>query len=206
MRIPNVLSVHRVGCRTQRYRNCKKNVRKTEGMSALRTARVSRLSLSSAFCPWERERARKCRSYNFSTKLNEGTFGVVFKGKLEDGSKLPEGDDGTRALKKLKADKHPGFPVTALREIMIMQQLVDPSTSQRHPNIGVLQGVVVDPESLSDLDKGAGVSMVMDYMNHDLAGEQSSPARGPLVALGVGGREAGRGLFFSRRLASQNLC
>ena len=48
----------------------------------------------------------------------------------------------------------------ALREIIIMQQLVDASTSLRHSNIGVLQEVVVDPESLSDLDKGGGVSMV----------------------------------------------
>ena len=99
------------------------------------------------------------RAYVTSAKLNEGTFGCVYKGRLVDPSKLAAGDDGTRALKKLKADKHPGFPVTALREIIIMQQLVDPSTSYRHPNIGVLQEVVVDPESLSDLDKGGGVSM-----------------------------------------------
>ena len=159
------------------------------------------------FCPWLR--ARECRSYHFSTKLNEGTYGFVFKGRLDDNAKLPEGDDGTRALKKLKADRFPrdhdyadksrGFPVTALREIMIMQQLVDPSTSQRHPNIGVLQGVVVDPESLSDLDKGAGVSMVMDYMNHDLAGEKSSTApksAGGFGACVVGGRwgEVGGGV------------
>lgn len=59
------------------------------------------------------------RSYTSSSKLNEGTFGVVYKGKVVDDSRLPEGDDGTRALKKLKADRHrvtnavnPGFPVT----------------------------------------------------------------------------------------------
>jgi hypothetical protein len=86
--------------------------------------------------------------YKEGASLNEGTFGVVFKATLKDKRALSRGDDGTRALKRLKPAKQPGFPVTALREIVIMKQLV-PDADSPHPNIGVLREVVMDPGALT---------------------------------------------------------
>lgn len=93
-----------------------------------------------------------CRSvfeYEKLNKINEGTYGVVFKAKDKETGEIV-------ALKKVKmAAETEGFPVMSLREINILMSL-------HHPAIVEVKEVVTD-----DLD---GVFMVMEYMEHDLKG------------------------------------
>ncbi|KAM7483444.1 hypothetical protein LguiB_008027 [Lonicera macranthoides] len=93
-----------------------------------------------------------CRSvfeYEKLNKINEGTYGVVFKAMDKETGEIV-------ALKKVKmAAETEGFPVTSLREINILMSL-------QHPAIVEVKEVVTD-----DLD---GVFMVMEYMEHDLKG------------------------------------
>ncbi|XP_015954470.1 cyclin-dependent kinase G-2 [Arachis duranensis] len=93
-----------------------------------------------------------CRSvfeFEMIKKINEGTYGVVYKAKDKKTGEIV-------ALKKVKMniDKE-GFPLTSLREMNIL-------LSFNHPSIVDVKEVVVD-----DFD---GVFMVMEYMEHDLKG------------------------------------
>lgn len=76
---------------------------------------------------------KSCRSVENYERLNhieEGTYGVVFKGR-----DLVTGE--VYALKKLKADKNQqGFPITSLREIHTLQQIT-------HPNVVGIKELVV---------------------------------------------------------------
>ncbi|KAF6148953.1 hypothetical protein GIB67_026698 [Kingdonia uniflora] len=92
-----------------------------------------------------------CRSvYDFErlNKIDEGTYGVVFKAKDKMTGEIV-------ALKKVKmAKEREGFPLTALREINILLSL-------HHPSIVDVKEVVMGP----DMDD---IFMVMEYMEHDL--------------------------------------
>jgi cell division cycle 2-like protein len=94
-----------------------------------------------------------CRSvdeFERLNKINEGTYGVVFRAKDKKTGEIV-------ALKKVKMEKEKeGFPLTSLREINIL-------LSFHHPFIVDVKEVVVG----SSLDS---IFMVMEYMEHDLKG------------------------------------
>ncbi|KDD75737.1 protein kinase [Helicosporidium sp. ATCC 50920] len=97
--------------------------------------------------PWA-----ECRSvhlYERLSRINEGTYGVVYKARERASGDLC-------ALKRVKLDREKdGFPLTSLREMSILLRL-------RHPNLVRVREVVVG-------DSLDAVFMVMDYAEHDLA-------------------------------------
>ncbi|KAI3634759.1 hypothetical protein MIR68_007140 [Amoeboaphelidium protococcarum] len=85
--------------------------------------------------------------YERVAQVGEGTYGKVYKAKDRDGQYV--------ALKRIRLEtEKEGFPVTAMREIKLLQKF-------DHPNILSLR------EMLSSRD---GVFMVIDYMKYDLTG------------------------------------
>lgn len=93
--------------------------------------------------------------------IGSGTYGTVYKAKhigskeYEKKLNIPE----FVALKKIKTEEEKqGFPITALREIMVMKRF-------EHKNIlGLLEIVVSD-----DISKMRDAYLVFEYMEHDLA-------------------------------------
>jgi CTD kinase subunit alpha len=86
--------------------------------------------------------------------IGAGTYGKVFKGLNVYTKKLV-------ALKKIKMEgERDGFPVTAVREIKLLQSL-------RHPNIVNLQEVMVEKNDCF---------MVFEYLSHDLTGLLNHPS------------------------------
>ncbi|CAO3656037.1 unnamed protein product [Mucor hiemalis] len=86
-------------------------------------------------------------------QVGEGTYGKVYKARNGKTGKL-------MALKRIrmKAEKD-GFPITAMREIKLLQKL-------KHDRIVQLQEIMVA--------KGS-VYMVLEYMDHDLSGILGHP-------------------------------
>ena len=96
-----------------------------------------------------------CRSvyeFEYLKKINEGTYGVVYKAKDRKTGEIV-------ALKKVKmgVEKGDGFPLSSLREINILM-------SFNHPSVVGVKEVVMDED---DFDS---VFMVMEYMESDLKG------------------------------------
>uniref|UniRef100_A0A1I8B7Y7 cyclin-dependent kinase n=1 Tax=Meloidogyne hapla TaxID=6305 RepID=A0A1I8B7Y7_MELHA len=93
-----------------------------------------------------------CRSvveFECLNKINEGTFGVVYRAKEKRTDKIV-------ALKRLKMEKeHQGFPITSLREINMLLKCGN------HPNVLNVSEVVVG----SSMDK---IYLVMEYLEHDI--------------------------------------
>ncbi|KAE9610126.1 hypothetical protein Lal_00006352 [Lupinus albus] len=93
---------------------------------------------------------QSCRSiceYEMIKKINEGTYGVVYKARDKKTGEVV-------AIKKVKMNiSRDGFPLSALREMNIL-------LSFDHPSIVDVKEVAVD-----DYD---GTFMVMEYMEHDL--------------------------------------
>ena len=97
--------------------------------------------------------------------IGEGTFGMVFKaeyiGDLDYAEKI--GIPKYVALKKIKMeDSKEGFPITALREIMIMKKC-------NHENLLQILEIVTS-KSLIKSQKKQNVFLVFEYMEHDLSG------------------------------------
>ena len=71
-------------------------------------------------------------SFDDLTVIGEGTYGKVFKARLATNSKNSSKQDQNadlRALKLLKlSEEQEGFPITSLREILILKNL-------RHKNV-----------------------------------------------------------------------
>lgn len=85
--------------------------------------------------------------------IGSGTYGKVFKGLNAYTKKLV-------ALKKIRMEgERDGFPVTAVREIKLLQSL-------KHPNIVNLQEVMVEKDDCF---------MVFEYLSHDLTGLLNHP-------------------------------
>ena len=99
----------------------------------------------------------------YNDPIGSGTYGTVFKAR-HIGSKEYAKEFGipdTVALKKIKTEKETqGFPITALREIMVMQTF-------DHKNILKLLEVIVDEPKKEKSDK-RNVYLVFEYMEHDL--------------------------------------
>ena len=95
--------------------------------------------------------------------IGEGTFGTVFKAYYKGPKEYAEkiGIPEIVALKKIKTENEKqGFPITALREIMIMKRLC-------HKNILQLLEVVTSKLTKSNnFEKNA--YLVFEYMEHDL--------------------------------------
>lgn len=86
--------------------------------------------------------------------VGSGTYGKVFKG-------LNVYTKGLVALKRIRMEgERDGFPVTAVREIKLLQSL-------RHINIVNLQEVMVEKNDCF---------MVFEYMSHDLTGLLNHPS------------------------------
>jgi CTD kinase subunit alpha len=85
--------------------------------------------------------------------VGSGTYGKVFKG-------LNVYTKDLVALKRIRMEgERDGFPVTAVREIKLLQSL-------RHPNIVNLQEVMVEKNDCF---------MVFEYLSHDLTGLLNHP-------------------------------
>ena len=95
--------------------------------------------------------------------VGEGTFGTVFKAYYKGPKDYAEriGIPEIVALKKIKTENEKqGFPITALREIMIMKRLC-------HKNILQLLEVVTSKKTDgNNLERDA--YLVFEYMEHDL--------------------------------------
>ncbi|KAK6202210.1 serine/threonine protein kinase, CMGC, CDC2/CDK subfamily [Pestalotiopsis sp. IQ-011] len=86
--------------------------------------------------------------------VGSGTYGKVFKGKHVYSGRLV-------ALKKIRMEgEKDGFPVTAVREIKLLQSL-------RHDNIVALQEVMIEKDACY---------MVFEYLSHDLTGLLNHPS------------------------------
>ena len=110
-----------------------------------------------------------CRNVNnykiIEGHIGEGTFGMVFKGEYIGDSKYAEKYRIPKkvALKKIKMeDSKEGFPITALREIMIMKKC-------HHENILEILEIVTS-KIFNKNQKKQEVYLVFEYMDHDLSG------------------------------------
>lgn len=101
------------------------------------------------------------RDYDTTDRLGKGTFGEVHKA-------VHKSTGTVVALKMIFLhNEKEGFPVTALREIEILQCL-------DHPNVVPLLEMSVNRGNRA-LRKRFGAYMVMPYMEHDLAGLLDNP-------------------------------
>lgn len=91
--------------------------------------------------------------YKRVSQIGEGTYGKVYKAINIQTTRMV-------ALKRLRMESEKdGFPITAIREIKLLQSL-------RHPNIVSLVEMMVEKNH---------VYMVFEYLDHDLAGILSHP-------------------------------
>ncbi|XP_013926580.1 PREDICTED: cyclin-dependent kinase 12-like [Thamnophis sirtalis] len=90
--------------------------------------------------------------------IGEGTYGQVYKAKDKDTGELV-------ALKKVRLDNEKeGFPITAIREIKILRQLI-------HQSVVNMKEIVTDKQDALDFKKDKGAFyLVFEYMDHDLMG------------------------------------
>ncbi|KAL5706950.1 [pyruvate dehydrogenase (acetyl-transferring)] kinase [Ranunculus cassubicifolius] len=100
-------------------------------------------------------------SFEKLAQIGEGTYGQVFMAKeIKTGEVV--------ALKKILMDKEKeGFPITAIREIKILNKL-------HHENVVQLKEIVTAPGDCGNKYKGS-IYMVFEYMDHDLAGLSGRP-------------------------------
>lgn len=99
-------------------------------------------------------RARPDEVYEQVAQVGEGTYGQVFKAKADKTGVIV-------ALKKIRMESEKdGFPITAMREIKILQGL-------RHENVVRLHEMLLSKNS---------IYMVFEYLEHDLNGILSQPS------------------------------
>ena len=90
-------------------------------------------------------------------KIGQGTFGEVWKAKCSQTNRVV-------ALKKvLMENEREGFPITALREIKILQQL-------RHENVVELIEICRTKPEMNKAKKRPEIHLVFEFCEHDLAG------------------------------------
>ena len=111
--------------------------------------------------------SRSADIYTKILQVGAGTFGKVYKAKYNpDKINIPSLNKASNelfALKKILMDNEKeGFPITALREIMILKQL-------EHQNIMPLKEIVTSKPTEKNKYRGS-VYLVFEYMQHDLSG------------------------------------
>eukprot|EP01119_Soliformovum_irregulare_P000618 TRINITY_DN1043_c0_g1_i1.p1 TRINITY_DN1043_c0_g1~~TRINITY_DN1043_c0_g1_i1.p1 ORF type:complete len:533 (+),score=113.24 TRINITY_DN1043_c0_g1_i1:905-2503(+) len=98
--------------------------------------------------PWG---SRTVEAFEKKQQIGEGTYGKVYMA-------IDRETKETVALKKVRMENEKdGFPITAIREIKILKQLV-------HENVVQLKEIVTSKEEKQS------IYMVFEYMDHDLAG------------------------------------
>ncbi|KAK9478499.1 kinase-like domain-containing protein [Lipomyces japonicus] len=101
----------------------------------------------------KRQAERTGSVYERKAQVGEGTYGKVYKAVNAITNEMV-------ALKRIRMEsERDGFPITALREIKLLQ-------SVRHENVVSLLEMMVEKSS---------VYMVFDYMDHDLSGILTHP-------------------------------
>ena len=99
-------------------------------------------------------RARPDEVYEQVAQVGEGTYGQVFKAKADKTGVIV-------ALKKIRMESEKdGFPITAMREIKLLQGL-------RHDNVVRLHEMMLSKNS---------IYMVFEYLEHDLNGILAQPS------------------------------
>ncbi|UZJ56894.1 hypothetical protein CBS101457_006214 [Exobasidium rhododendri] len=99
------------------------------------------------------QRARPDEVYEQIAQVGEGTYGQVFKARADKTGIIV-------ALKKIRMESEKdGFPITAMREIKLLQGL-------RHENVVRLHEMMLSKNS---------IYMVFEYLEHDLNGILSQP-------------------------------
>ncbi len=98
------------------------------------------------------------KEYDKINKVGEGGFGTVFKAIYKKGTK----EQKLYALKLIRIFEDQGFPVTALREILIMKRL-------NHKNILKLEEVLYAPPNDKNKNRG-NVYLAFQYMEQDFSG------------------------------------
>jgi serine/threonine protein kinase len=115
-----------------------------------------------------------CRNADIYKKVDqvgEGSFGKVYKAELLDESS--PNNHKIYALKKiLMYNEKEGFPITALREIMILKRL-------NHKNILSLLEIVTKKEK----NKTGIVYLVFEYMEHDISGLSNMKINFPIECI-----------------------
>lgn len=102
--------------------------------------------------------------YEKVDQVGEGTFGKVYKARFKSKNTHNHNIKSEFvALKKiLMENEKEGFPLTAIREIMILKRL-------NHKNIINLLEIVTSKPSDKNKNRG-NVYLVFEYMEHDLSG------------------------------------
>ena len=99
--------------------------------------------------------------YEKLSKVGQGTYGKVYKARIKHKSNSKDEKIENVALKKIILEKEKdGFPLTAIREIMILRRL-------KHKNISNLLEVAVSSKSEKNNKRG-NVYLVFEYMELDL--------------------------------------
>ena len=113
---------------------------------------------------------RSLKEYQIINEIGEGAYGIVYKAKYigEKEYKNLYGIPDVVALKQIKTEKEKeGFPITALREIIILKEL-------EHKNIvKLLEVVISEPKKDKRIEEGKinrDVYLVFEFMKHDLFG------------------------------------
>jgi len=106
----------------------------------------------------------KADLYERVDQVGEGTFGKVYKARIKGPGKhnLDIKSEFVALKKILMENEKEGFPLTAIREIMILKRL-------NHKNIINLLEIVTSKPSEKNKFRG-NVYLVFEYMEHDLSG------------------------------------
>jgi len=135
---------------------------------ALIQGRDAKRVKSSTVKPVQPPRCRDVLDYEKLEQVGEGQYGKVYKARCRETNQYV-------ALKKVKMESEKeGFPITAIREIKILQNL-------EHPNIVRLVEIVTDSEERKEKESSSGgdqglmgddtsIYMVFEYLDYDLAG------------------------------------
>jgi len=115
--------------------------------------------------PISKWQCRQVDMYEDKVQVGEGTFGKVFKARYKhyENQDDPLSKHEYVALKMVRLDNEKeGFPITAIREIMILKQI-------QHKNIINLLDIITSKPTENNKNRG-NTYLVFEYMEHDLNG------------------------------------